>query len=225
MIGFELVEDDIIEVTAVLYCPGQNQRASNRWYYKVRGLTAAGTWGTGDVGASLCLTGAALYAGVLTDDAQFRGVITRVIGPALRKSPGFKTSSLDVGDVTGDMCPPGDAVLIRRYDNFGGRSGTGRVFIPFIPVSFLDAPGDVASASVTSYSDLAAFWAPSLAELPTGHVFTSGGVDITLDAVLAHKSTTPGQWVSTQLTNKEFPLSVYHLRGRSDQGRKEDPGV
>lgn len=101
------------------------------------------------------------YKAVLSIQAEFRGVGVRQLVVVPKPAEALDGSEAGNGTSVGDALPGQVAGLISLRTNFAGRSGRGRVYIPFPTEAQNDVDGEPTLAYIGNAQNLAAVLAQS----------------------------------------------------------------
>lgn len=108
-------------------------------------------WGTADM------------PGLQTTEVALREVRVKY-GPNEFGPTGTDTGSFP-GETAAPTCPPNTSVLIRKSTAFGGKAGTGRLYIPCVAESFVDGTGALIGGYTTSRQTPVNAWLASFTTL------------------------------------------------------------
>lgn len=132
-----LAANDLLEVK--VYCFARNQLGINVLHYRVFGNSAGYTdRQTADLLAGLFETP---YVAVIGSEAVFAGVSLQILHPTDHATQ-FSSSVNTPGTSTEDLLPTQTCGIITKRTNTGGRTGRGRVYIPFPTEEHNDAEGN-----------------------------------------------------------------------------------
>ena len=175
--------------------------------YRVNAVTLVAP---NDLDAAAWLDGIAapLIKALCTSGATYRGTGVQIIQPLPRLQEVHSTANQGPCVVAGGPLPTQTSGIISLYTNLAGRSGRGRVYVPFPSTNNLDANGHPDILYGPPLSNLAAY-------LIAGQTVPTLGGSANLVPVIYHRSTGG----TTDLT-----MSVIHnkwatQRRRGDYGR------
>jgi len=97
---------------------------------------------------------APLYQSVIPEVCYYVGCEAQRVFPTLSLFEGFGYDDM-WGDVDIEPLPAQVSGFIKLKTSLAGRSGLGRVYVPFPPSSFVDAAGAPTGAAVTAYQAVA----------------------------------------------------------------------
>lgn len=144
-----LLLNDVVKVT--FFNKQGSQVSQNVVHFIVDAVT--GTPTEQGVADDLSTVWSSLYADLMTDKAEYRGLRLQRVG--LMPTQGvLTTSGVGAGTLAGDALPPQTAGLIRKLTDTVGRTGRGRFYIPFPAEASSDANG---RPNVSYQTSMAAF--------------------------------------------------------------------
>lgn len=131
-----------------------SQLGLNDVAYKVTGLVSSSGTTCENLPALLDAVIGPLYAAWLPSTGSYYGLsLTRVFGGAIQ--PGVTVTG-SAGGVAGGCSAKQVAGLVQKKTAFGGRSGRGRIYVPFVPASYIAGDGELTLTGKTALATLAA---------------------------------------------------------------------
>lgn len=127
-------------------CYVNNQVGLNTFYFVL--ANAVGTNTLENFAGALDSIIAASYKPVLANTASYYGSSVQRIFPAPTQ-PVFTVANTGVGTGGADLSPMQASALITRFTAVAGRTGRGRVYIPFLPTAAYTAVGGLQGSFVT----------------------------------------------------------------------------
>lgn len=208
---------DVLTISNVWVCA--QQTAYNTMHYLVSGVTNGGAT-IKDV-AKYFATAAALVAkDVVPTSAQFEGTTCRnLVTPQTRTA---KWQEISKGVVVGGVTPKQVAAIISIYSALSGPKNRGRIYMPFVPATFVDTAGALNNAGFLAYG-------LALSNLiPIAVTVDGQGGTISLSLVIRHghgpiaNPVPPGTFTIANETFVQNKLGTQRRRG--DYGRINAPG-
>lgn len=198
---------DILQIRFACICFSQN--GINVLHAKV---VATGGTGTDEQGMANSLDAfyAPLYKALLVNSATYWGAEVRKLLPAPGSQPFNAVTNRGIGTAGANALPGQTAGLSQLRTAAGGRTGRGRIFVPFPSVTDNQAGGNPTAGYKTRLGGLTSTFLST---------FTGGVAPNTNDIVfgLFNRKTL----AFTVLTN-QFPTSQWWSQRRREFGRKPD---
>lgn len=176
------VVSDIVEMRTVQYTPTQIALNVSHW---VVGIVTTGGAHLGEMALSFDDVLHVQYKGIMSDQARWRGVGCRVLGPVTPPSIEFGNITNDgIGGAVSPLLPTQTTYVIRKRTQLAGKQNMGRIYPGFPPVSAANSAGDMTAAYATGVQTLADQY-----NLLRPIVVLGAGGDTTLLPVLKHAGT------------------------------------
>lgn len=141
---------DILELK--VFCAFGNQLAVNVCHYDVTAITGAPTQGAAATYFDDNLF--TPYINMISDESSYRGITLAVLLPS-PKAPVIRANNTLIGLNGGDALPKQVSGLISLRSELVGRSGRGRVYIPFPTEALNDVTGTPSAAYLTALDAVA----------------------------------------------------------------------
>lgn len=203
--------NDLLKV--VIRCDGLRTQAGEMTLgYLVTSLTGAGA-GLGDLATALFTRWALPLAPLLDTSAQLTNITITRVSPQPYSPSVISPQVPTIGTGTGGAMPQQTSGLITKLTNTGGRSGKGRVYVPFP----YNAANGTDGRPVTAYQSQLNVLGLSLFSNVS---VTAAGVTVGLNAMLLHRL--PGPLVGysgSQIVDFVARSHWATQRRRSDYGR------
>jgi hypothetical protein len=186
-----------------------NQAAVNRLWYKVTSFTGAGVT-YGEVLSQMSSIFSLAFRNCVGTGANFKGFGIRelpVMGIPL-PAPAYDNTAALPGTITGNMLPHQVAGLLSLRTAFAGRSGRGRLYMPFPTTSCSGLNGTILPAYSTPLGVFAAL-------VPATVTVTGAGGNAVLTPVLVNRKTAVWKVINNVLVSSNFATQ----RRRGDYGR------
>lgn len=103
------------------------------------------------LGAIASAIGEVDFGQFIENDSELSTALIK-LGPSATGPSGEAPVGL-TGDAGSDGTAPNLALLVKRFTAAGGRSGSGRLFWPFVMTSWLSDDGSIGAGTVTSVTD------------------------------------------------------------------------
>lgn len=143
----QLLLNDIVEVK--FFCSaGGIQNGINVLHYKVSGVPVPGVTDS-DAAAALSTQAAPLYKAYLPTGTRYEGVRLQIVRPGLFPAA-VSVAGAGVGLIAQDRLPSQVAFLLSLRTGVAGRSGRGRVYLPFWPETYNSSTGRPEAVAVTA---------------------------------------------------------------------------
>jgi len=146
MPGQTPIVGDVLQVTHVWTC--QNQIAENTLHYVV---TAVGGGGVtiNDIAGDFALNMSTEAPPLLPSIASYYGAMCRnLVAPQTRD---FKISIPTPGTVSASVIPKQVCPIISFFTPVGGPANRGRIYLPFMPISFASSAGQLSAGGRAAY--------------------------------------------------------------------------
>lgn len=147
---------DLLEVKFVCFCQGQ--LGLNVRHYKVTVSAGAGA-DLAEIADALATDAADYYKDCLSADADYKGVMVQSIYPTPKGAVVSDTSGNGSGNQASQVLPTQVSGIITMQTALAGRSGRGRVYVPFPGQGDAADDGTPSAAYVANLEDLGSFLA------------------------------------------------------------------
>lgn len=124
----------------------------------------------------------AIYGPMLNNNATFRGFAVRFIWPGPVSVEDHSTGAAIAGTAGAISAPRQTAGLIKLSTGLAGRTGRGRIYVPFPATASVQLDGSLGPAYTTNLATLAGAWSAQV-------VVPNGAGSITLQPIIWHRST------------------------------------
>ncbi len=222
------VAEDIINVRVHCYNQETNQASVNDFGYVIDDVTGLGANTYQRLCDALDVLIAPLWKPCIANAAEYRGLQVEVVDPG--PYPATPGSVIGSGAGTGGptQVPDQMAALIRRRTEQRGPSERGRVFMPFLPTSFMDASGelDLGAAGLAYYPLMQLlFGTAALGGNDVGILTVTSATMVvyTLVPCLIHRVPKPGVSTESSLSWVALEKELGGLRKRGDWGQMNRP--
>jgi len=209
-LAYKLGNGDVIAVK--YFCWDGQQNGVNVVHYICSDLVV-GNVTDQNVADTLSTEAAIGYKDYLNVADEYAGVAAQVRFPLVQPTVKSVVSAGAGSDIS-DKLPSSVALLLSTRTAMAGRSGRGRMFLPFWSGSYNAANGKPNAAAITEGNDMAAI-------LFGTHVVTNAGSSITLKPVIFSKD---GLGPITPITSVLVRTEWSHQTRRSDLGRPDLKG-
>jgi hypothetical protein len=217
MPGVTPIVGDVLSVTHVWTC--QNQIAENTLHYLVSGITNGGATIT-ETADKFGRAAAVVTNDILPTIASYHGCMVRnLVTPQTRTA---KVPNIALGVVGPTVVPKQVSAIFSLYTALGGVKNRGRIYIPFLPLSFASSAGALSAAGLAAYI-------LAVGNLcPLGFVVDGVGGTMTLSLVIRHGHgqiafPVPAGTV-TVVNEVVIQNKLGTQRKRGDYGRINSPG-
>lgn len=164
-----------------------------------------------------------IHASTLADWQACNGSGTKMSGVRLTRVNPATRRAVEVAEtidnvtagnlISALVAPKQAAAVVKKLTVLAGRANRGRIFIPFIPISFITSLGELSPAAVTAYTTFAANLLGSM-------VVVGAGGTATLVPVLVHGG---APVTSTDIIGVQVTGLIGNQRRRGDYGRPNPP--
>jgi hypothetical protein len=143
-------------------------------------------------------------------------LLVRATGKVSQSAVGVSARPFGIGGVS--MAPTQAAAVVKKITGLAGRAFRGRVFVPFIPDSFLTTGGELSAGVSAAYATFVAL-------LFGPQTFTVGGSSTTVAPVLVHQPSVayPLPLADQDVTAFVGTGKIGTQRRRGDYGQANNP--
>lgn len=202
-------------IRAAFRCQTGGQQGEVTCEYSVTAVAGTGI-STQDAADQLTILSDAQWPAILTPQSHTLGVRVELVNRANAQvlQSAYGVDSRDPGVVSGPMAPGGAAAIVRKRTGLAGPGFRGRMFVPFIPASFLSDSGELTAASRVTYLT----FANALISVMT---LTVGANSVTLTPSIEHRVSDrfPLPVTDQYITTVDVPGLVGYQRRRGDYGK------
>jgi len=196
-----------------VWCTNDEQASVNSYNFQVVSVTG-GAVTDQDFSNALDLLTSGLYGPMLTTHSVYNGVQTYFLARTTGSLPApVKTiSSAGAGTASGNPVPPVTCAIL-KYSAFArGPRGRGRVYLPFVAVSFVSPDGTPTVAFDTLVNSFASAMLVPL-------TLTSGGSSATCVWSLVTRHPVPAPPTAVQLLQAESAAKFGQMHKRGSYGK------
>lgn len=168
------VNGDLLEIK--YYCTTLNQNGINVVQYRVSAVIGGGLTDI-EIAAGMGAVAAPVYKAYLPPSAKYAGLRLMFLEKDPLPLPISDTGGNGVGVLAGDLMSTQTAGILEKQTNFGGPSGRGRMYLPFICEASNDANGRPNAAWLVLAAALGT-------ALLTARVLVVGGRQTTLTPII-----------------------------------------
>lgn len=155
---------------------------------------------------------APLYQVIMPPGARYSGISLQDQFPLIQMTQ-TSTEGAGPGTIGVNMCGTQLTGLISKYTQHPGRTGRGRVYIPFVPADYCNAAGHPSLDYTIGLQDIA----EQLLQIQT---YTGGGKEVTLVPVLFNIS----DGIAWDITSHRFRVKFANQHRRGDYGKMNPEG-